>query len=402
MSDTNSPGLPGAGEPGGTSWPEYLSGESHGASPDPASPAAGASEPGAPGAPRRVIGTPPPSAARTLLPGDGDGDGDAGDAGNGGQRPPRELPAGPADPVRAKKAERIVVACFLLAMLAGLGFLVAYALIGVGSINGVLHSNLALGSLLSLVFLLLGAGAVIWVRHLMPDVELTEQRHPMRSAPQDREAFKETFEEGAETSQFVSRPMVRRSLIAATVPLAIAPIFLLRDMGPLPGKSLDTTVWRKGLRLMVYGTNRPITPAEFSSPGSIITVGPEGYLADDDAMAKAAVIIIKFRPGQLTFTQENKPVPNKVVQNWTVDNIVAYSKICTHVGCPAALYDQTSHHILCPCHQSTFVATEGARVIFGPATRPLPQLPMGVDAQGFLVATGDFAVPVGPSFWERS
>jgi ubiquinol-cytochrome c reductase iron-sulfur subunit len=119
-------------------------------------------------------------------------------------------------------------------------------------------------------------------------------------------------------------------------------------------------------------------------------------------MAKAAVIIIKFRPGQLQFTSANHAVANKVVENWTVNDIVAYSKICTHVGCPAALYEQTTHHILCPCHQSTFDATQGARVIFGPATRPLPQLPIGVDSEGFLIATSDFHEPVGPSFWERS
>jgi ubiquinol-cytochrome c reductase iron-sulfur subunit len=87
--------------------------------------------------------------------------------------------------------------------------------------------------------------------------------------------------------------------------------------------------------------------------------------------------------------------------NWTVDGIVAYSKICTHVGCPVALYEQTTHNILCPCHQSTFDATRGAKVIFGPAARPLPQLPLGTDAEGFLVATSDYHEPVGPSFWER-
>jgi ubiquinol-cytochrome c reductase iron-sulfur subunit len=287
-------------------------------------------------------------------------------------------------------------------MLAGIGFLVAYALLDVSSITTALHANLALGGTLSIVMLGLGVGAVIWVRHLMPEVELTEQRHVMRSDPADRAAFKETFEEGADTSQFVKRPMVRRSLIAATVPLAVAPLFLLRDLGPLPETSLDHTVWRKGLRLVVYGTGRPITSAEFSTPGSIISVAPEGFQDDDDAMAKAAVVIIKFRPGELEFTQANHAVANKVVENWTVDNIVAYSKICTHVGCPAALYEQTTHHILCPCHQSTFEATQGARVLFGPATRPLPQLPMGVDSQGFLIATSDFHEPVGPSFWERS
>jgi ubiquinol-cytochrome c reductase iron-sulfur subunit len=396
----SSPGQPGAGDSGEPTWPEYLTGgESRaagtsGASTSGAS-AAGAVEPDGPAVPRRVIGTPSPAQAHALLPAAGSGLAP-------GQRVVRELPPDPPDLAHAKRAERVVVACFLIAFLAGLGFLVAYGLVGVGTITKALHSNLFLGSTLSLVFLLLGAGAVIWVRHLMPDVELTEQRHLMRSDPQDRAAFKETFEEGAEASQFVKRPMVRRSLILATLPLGIAPLFLLRDLGPLPGTSLDTTVWRKGLRLVVYGTGRPITSAEFSSPGGIISVGPEGYLDDDDAMAKAAVIIIKFRPGQLQYTTQNHAVPNKVVENWTVDNIVAYSKICTHVGCPAALYEQTTHHILCPCHQSTFDATQGARVLFGPATRPLPQLPIGVDAQGFLVCKGHFQEPVGPSFWERS
>jgi ubiquinol-cytochrome c reductase iron-sulfur subunit len=386
----NPPGQPGTGDSGDQSWPEYLTGgESHGT----AAAGEGSVQPEGHAAPHRVIGTPPPAAARTMLADPGDGD---------GHETVRELPADPPDPIRAKKAERIVVACFMIAFLAGLGFLVAYAVIGLGTLTKVLHSNLFLGSTLSLAFLLLGVGAVIWVRHLMPDVELTEQRHLLRSDPQDRAAFKETLEEGAETSQFVKRPMVRRSLIAATLPLAVAPVFLLRDLGPLPGKSLDFTVWRRGLRLVVYGTGRPITPAEFSSPGSIISVAPEGFQDDDDAMAKAAVVIIKFRPGELQFTTASQPVANKVVHNWTVSDIVAYSKICTHVGCPAALYEQTTHHILCPCHQSTFDAAQGARVIFGPATRPLPQLPIGVDSQGYLIATADFNEPVGPSFWERS
>jgi len=397
MSDTNSPGQPGNGGPGDSSWPEYLTGaERHGATSSGLSGASAAETPGR-GGPRRVIGTPPPAAARTMLPPDG---------GAAGREVARELPAGPEDPARAKRAEKLVAACFIIAGLAGLAFLVFYGTIGVGSLTRVLHSNLALGGSMALMFLLLGIGATLWVRHLMPTVELTEQRHPMASTPQERAAFKETFNEGAETSQFVKRPLVRRSLIAATVPLAVAPLFLLRDLGPLPGTSLDYTVWRKGLRLLVYGTNRPITAAEFSTPGSIISVGPAGYLADDDAMAKAAVTLIKFRPGEIVYGPPAKPggptVRNTVVPNWTVDNIVAYSKICTHLGCPAALYEQTTHRILCPCHQSTFLATEGARVIFGPATRPLPQLPIGVDSDGYLIALSDFNQPVGPSFWERS
>jgi ubiquinol-cytochrome c reductase iron-sulfur subunit len=344
----------------------------------------------------RVIGTPPPAQARSML-----GSSEPGTP--GGPQLPRspELPADPPDLPGAKRAERVVVALFAIATLAGLGFIAAYVIFPVHTLTGVQHSNLALGLTMSLIFLAMAAGAVIWVRRLMPPVELTEARKPLRSSDEDRAAFRETFDEGAQASQFVKRPMLRRSLIAATVPVALAPIILLRDMGSLPRKSLDHTVWRRGLRLLNYGANTPIRPGDFSSPGGMITVIPAGYQDDFNALAKAACIIIKFAPGQVHYTRADHPVPGKVVENWTVDNIVAYSKICTHVGCPAALYEETSHHILCPCHQSTFDATRGAEVIFGPATRALPQLPMTVDTQGYLVARHDFTEPVGPSFWER-
>ena len=346
--------------------------------------------------PRRVIGTPSPAQSRKLLAETAPGS----TAGLPEVREP-ELPADPKDLDGAKRAERVVATCFILAMLTGLGFIAAYVIFGVHSVTDVLHSNLALGTTMGLTFLLLGIGATIWVRRIMPDVELTEQRHPMRSEEVNRRAFEETFNEGADASQFAKRPILRRTLIAATVPLGIAPIVLLRDLGPLPRTDLDHTVWHNGMRLLTYGANTPIRPGDFSSPGGMITVVPDGFQDDFNALAKAAVIIIKFAPGQVEYTTNNGPVPGKTVQNWTVDNIVAYSKICTHVGCPAALYEQTTHHILCPCHQSTFDAARGAQVTFGPATRPLPQLPMTVDADGFLVARSDFTEPVGPSFWER-
>ena len=349
-----------------------------------------------PAGPPRVIGTPSPAQARTLL-GDAAGDGD----GDGAQLAPRELPADPQNPRRAKNAERVVAALFIFSMLASIGFIAAYIGLEVGSVDAVLRSNLALGLSMGLAFLALAVGATIWVRYIMPDVEITEQRHPLRSDAADRKAFKETFEEGADASQFTKRPMLRRTLIAATVPLAVAPIVLLRDMGPLPGTTLRHTVWRKGMRLIAFGSNRPITPGEFSSPGGMITVVPDGYQDNPDALAAATCIIIKFQPGVLVFGQPNQVRGGYVTPNWTVDNIVCYSKICTHVGCPAALYEQTTHHILCPCHQSTFDAPRGAQVLFGPAPRPLPQLPITTDAQGYLVAQSDFHEPVGPSFWER-
>ncbi|MBO0802945.1 MAG: Rieske (2Fe-2S) protein [Nocardiopsaceae bacterium] len=352
-----------------------------------------------PEGPHRVIGTPSPTPTAV-------------DAPSSSSSAPAEPPAAtdPPDTGHAKRAERLVAALFILAFVAGCGFLAAYVGLEVGqsdippgadAVVAALRSNLALGTSLSVALLALGTGSMIWVRHLTPNIEIEEQRHDLKSEPADRAAFQKEFAEGAAISQVTKRPMLRRTMLLATAPLALAPLFLLRDFGPLPGRSMRTTVWRKGLRAVVYGTNRPLRPSDMETPGSMITVIPEGYSDDADALAKAGVILIKFAPGELHVPTVHDGKTQLYGMNWTVDNIVAYSKICTHLGCPVALYEQTTHHILCPCHQSTFDATEGAKVVFGPAARPLPQLPLGTNSDGYLVALSDFTQPVGPSFWER-
>src|SRR6201994_1582098 len=197
--------------------------------------------------------------------------------------------------------------------------------------------------------LVLGAGSIIWVRQITPDVEIEEERHDLNSAPADRAAFQRDFAEGAAYSQITKRPLLRRTLLIATAPLALAPLVLLRDLGPLPQTDLRHTVWKKGLRAVTLGGNRPLRPADISTPGSLITVIPEGYQDNPDALAKAGVILIKFEPGQLHVPTNYNGGTLVSTMNWTIDNIVAYSKICTHVGCPVALYEQTTHHILCPC-----------------------------------------------------
>ena len=345
--------------------------------------------------PRRVIGT--PSTAPVAV-----------------DTPPEPAEPGfsadPPDVQRAKTAEKVVAALFVLAFLAGCGFIAAYIGLEVGSstinkgANAVVaaaRSNLALGSALAVALLALGAGSIIWVRHLTPDIEIEEERHDNASAPADRAAFQEEFAEGAAISQVTRRPLLRRTMLLATAPLALAPLVLLRDLGPLPQTDLRHTVWKKGLRAVINDTERPLRPADISTPGSMITVIPEGYQDDPDALAKAGVILIKFAPGELHVPTNYDGGTLVSTMNWTVENIVAYSKICTHVGCPVALYEETTHHILCPCHQSTFDAANGANVIFGPAARALPQLPLMLDSSGYIAAASDFTQPVGPSFWER-
>jgi ubiquinol-cytochrome c reductase iron-sulfur subunit len=357
-----------------------------------------------PNGPRRIIGT--PSSAPASL------DRTAAEAAAERPRDPiAALPENPENLVRAKRIERIVAAFFFLAFLAGVAFIAAYVGLEIGNaaphganlVDAAFRSNLALGVSLAVALLSLGIGSMLWVRHLTPNVETVEHRHDMRSTNEERAQFQEYFAKGAGISQVTKRPLLRRTMLLATAPLALAPLVLLRDLGPLPGTSLRNTVWRKGLRAVTYGSDRPLRPSDISEPGSMITVIPEGYQDNQDALAKAGVILIKFAPGQLHIPTVIGGPSNTLIytMNWTVDNIVAYSKICTHVGCPVALYEQTTHHILCPCHQSTFDAATGATVIFGPAARPLPQLPLGVDSAGYLIALSDFTQPVGPSFWER-
>jgi ubiquinol-cytochrome c reductase iron-sulfur subunit len=345
--------------------------------------------------PRRVIGTPStaPKAVDTPV------------------SPPEPPPVvEPSDAAHAQRAERLVAALFVLAFLAGCGFIAAYVGLEVGvatipkganPVVAELRSNLALGTSLAVALLALGTGSMIWVRHLTPNIEIEEERHDLASEPEQRKAFQTEFAEGAAISQVTRRPLVRRTLLLATAPLALAPLVLLRDLGPLPQTDLRHTVWKKGLRAVTLGGLRPLTLADIATPGSMITVIPEGYQDDPDALAKAGVILIKFEPGQMSWPDRYDGGTLVATMNWTIDNIVAYSKICTHVGCPVALYEQTTHHILCPCHQSTFDASNGAWVIFGPAPRPLPQLPLMLDAEGYLAAASDFTQPVGPSFWER-
>jgi ubiquinol-cytochrome c reductase iron-sulfur subunit len=171
---------------------------------------------------------------------------------------------------------------------------------------------------------------------------------------------------------------------------------MLRDLGPLPKKELEKTSWKKGTRLVTDPGNRPIRPEDLEV-GAVAQVLPELVEGQERTLAdigKDAVLLIRLRPSEFQLDAERL--------SWTHDGIIAFSKICSHMGCAVALYEQQTKHLLCPCHQSTFDVTRAAKVIFGPSARPLPQLAITVGSDGYLVAQQPFTESVGPSYWERS
>jgi ubiquinol-cytochrome c reductase iron-sulfur subunit len=301
----------------------------------------------------------------------------------------------------AKRAERQVATLFGISSLATIAFIVVYFVVdpdSTGFVPGIGNANIyniLLGICLALALLGCGVGAVHWAKTLMPDTEMVEERHPQRASDVDRKRAVDNFVNEGAKSQIGRRPLLKFSLGGA---LALPPLALLLPvvggLGPLPGDSLSRTIWSKGQRLLRDPEHTPIR-ADQVTIGSVFHVVPEALLESEHVLedkAKAAVLLMRLNPEDIKVARQ---------RDWGHDGIVAYSKICTHVGCPVGLYEQQTHHLLCPCHQSTFDVTQDCKVIFGPAKRPLPQLPITVDSEGYLVARSGFHEAVGPSFWER-
>ncbi|NTW40941.1 MAG: Rieske 2Fe-2S domain-containing protein [Cellulomonadaceae bacterium] len=312
--------------------------------------------------------------------------------------PEHRLRMADTDPKADKRAERQVVAMFALSVLGTIGFLVAYfALTPDGSVASVRRSNLVMGVALFLGMFSIGIAAVHWAKTLMSDHERVEARHPQRSDDATREGALEVLRDGAKDSGIGRRGVLKGAVVSA---LALAPLSIVVPLvGEVGGdwnvSKFRHTVWTAGRRLARDPSGRAIKASEVHI-GEVFHVIPEGLTDEEgwiEEKAKAVVLMVRLNPADLTEAEDRK--------DWSYQGIVAYSKICTHVGCPVALYEQQTHHLLCPCHQSTFDIADGAKVIFGPAKRPLPQLPITVDDEGYLVAQDDFAEPIGPSFWER-
>jgi ubiquinol-cytochrome c reductase iron-sulfur subunit len=272
--------------------------------------------------------------------------------------------------------ERRIAVVLVAATLAALGLTGVYVNGGQPQWEGALL-GVSLGGV--------GLAVILWARHLFPDEEVEAERPALPSRPEDLDAFLTGFEAGERS--FARRRFLSRLLAASLGALGLAALFPIRSLGPSPGRELFRTAWRRGSRL-VTEDGRLVRPGDLEV-GGVLTVFPQGRPDAEDS----ATVLIRVEPELLDLPPERA--------GWAPDGHVAYSKICTHVACPVGLYQETEHRLLCPCHQSTFEVLRAARPVFGPATRPLPQLPLAVDDAGYLVAQGDYPEPVGPGFWNR-
>ncbi len=257
-------------------------------------------------------------------------------------RPGDELPSD------QRRAERRIAIAFGITAACGVALFFVYFSGGQTQLEGLLFG---------LAFTSLGWGVAAWAAKLLDAREVSEDRHPLTSGPAGRKA------------------------LALLLPAL--------SLGPAPGRSLEETGWRRGKRV-VDEQGKPVAFDELPADG-YLTVFPEGEAGRADSQA----LLIKVPAGTLQLSAAQLAgVPG--------GTHVAYSKICTHAGCPVGLYRAETRSLLCPCHQSQFDVLRGCKPYFGPAARPLPQLPLTVDSGGTLVALGDFDAPVGPAFWHRS
>jgi ubiquinol-cytochrome c reductase iron-sulfur subunit len=285
-------------------------------------------------------------------------------------------PEGTGETIAAeRRAERRVAVSFLVSAAGAVGLAVVYLRGGDPQLEGVLLA-VALGGV--------AVGFVMWANHLMPRGPFVDQRHDPASDEEELEDLEEDVERGGILTR---RKLVLRTLGIAVGGLSVAALFPIRSLGPSPKRSLVETPWRDGLRL-VTEDGRPVRVEEVPLEG-LVTVFPEGHEGSADGQA----VLVNVGPGLV------RPLRGR--EDWAPEGFVAYSKVCTHAGCPVGLYQPESRELLCPCHQSSFDVLRHARPTFGPAAAPLPQLPLRID-DGFLVAGGDFSEPVGPLFWRRT
>ena len=281
------------------------------------------------------------------------------------------------DPKGARRAELRIAACWSVTVLASIGLAASYVADASAPVQG---------SFWAAAFLGLGVGFILWARDLLPGHEVTASRgHHDVSSADDRRAVTESMTRGIEP--MARRPFLFKMLGAVGGVFGLAILFPFASLGPRPHRDLYQTLWRKGSRVTTVD-GVPIRPGDLA-PNGILTVFPDGNTSD--ALTPALLMNLGDTPFEIP--------PNRV--GWNIGGLVAFSKICTHAGCPVGLYNSQSHQLICPCHQSTFDVLKDCRPVFGPAPRSLAQLPLTVDSEGYIVAQGGYDQPVGPGFWNR-
>lgn len=275
----------------------------------------------------------------------------------------------------ARKARTTAVAlAFITSMIGSAGFITAYQTDAGTQLLG-LSLMVALGGL--------GAGLVLWSKRLMPQGPDSEEREAIAPPAEEEDEAAGRFESGR-------RGIRRRGLLGglfagALGALGIGALWPIRSLGPRPATGLRDTGWADGVALVDADGAR--VTVDSLDEGGILTVFPEGR----DPRADDQVVLLRIGLADLRLPDERR--------EWTPFGYVAFSKVCTHAGCPVGLYQNVGYVLLCPCHQATFDVVRGCEPIFGPAARALPQLPLRAATDGTLVAAGDFSAPVGPDRW---
>ncbi|GAA1437422.1 Rieske 2Fe-2S domain-containing protein [Microlunatus lacustris] len=307
------------------------------------------------------------------------------------------------DEKAADRATRQVATMFgLVPVLAILFVVIYFAVPREAAFLGQNAKNIGLGITSGLALMLIGIGAVQWGRQLMDDHEMVDHRHGAASTKEDVEYVLRELDAGTDESGIRRRKVLGYSLGGALAALGLPLIVSFADLGPWPTKrvraaTIEQTIWKEGIRLVHDVTYAPIKASELVI-GQLVNAQPENLQEFHGTellqeKAKSSIILVRMDPNDIKIPEERR--------DWQVGGILCYSKICTHVGCPISLWEQQTHHLLCPCHQSTFDLGDSGLVVFGPAARALPQLPITTDAEGYLVARDGFDVPVGPSYFER-
>jgi ubiquinol-cytochrome c reductase iron-sulfur subunit len=287
------------------------------------------------------------------------------------------------DPWRARRMEYLISVFFAITGACGIGIMIVYY--GGGQTQWA-------GALLALATACLGTGLLLWARWLLPGHDITASRGVHVSDPEERAAVVASLGRGTDALLDRRGFLAKKVLVPVGGIFGIALLWPLASLGVRPGRALYHTKWYSGARLVTEDGN-PVHVDDVMVDG-LLTVFPEGYV--DDASSPAILLNIggapvQARPGQAGFEVKSG-----------ANGLVCFSKICTHAGCAVSLFNVLSMQLICPCHQSTFNILQDCKPVFGPAPRPLPQLPLGVGPDGYLIAESDFIEPIGPGFWNRS